>query len=139
MIYFGILRIKLNFSFPLFHFPVHLCEKKACYFSCNKARGGTKYRRVYFCFFFYGFSLVKNLRDVNNYRYTKAAACCLRPYAFNTQVGITDWSEDSSTEVRKDILFKRSKCFSRYVFRFYCPVDFNDVVLSNSRAILQWR
>ena len=33
----------------------------------------------------------------------------------------------SSTEVRKDILFKRSKCFSRYVFRFYCPVDFNDV------------
>ena len=90
-------------------------------------------------FFFYGFSLVKNLRDANNYRYTKAAACCLRPYAFNTQVGITDWSEDSSTEVRKDILFKRSKCFSRYVFRFYCPVDFNDVVLSNSRAILQWR
>ena len=89
--------------------------------------------------FFYGFSLVKNLRDANNYRYTKAAACCLRPYAFNTQVGITDWSEDSSTEVRKDILFKRSKCFSRYVFRFYCPVDFNDVVLSNSRAILQWR
>ena len=45
-------------------------------------------------FFFNGFSLVKNLRDANNYRYTKAAACCLRPYAFNTQVGITEWSED---------------------------------------------
>ena len=44
--------------------------------------------------FFYGFSLVKNLRDANNYRYTKAGACCLRPYAFNTQVGITEWSED---------------------------------------------
>ena len=28
MIFFGILRIKLNFSFPLFHFVVHLYEKK---------------------------------------------------------------------------------------------------------------
>ena len=28
MTFFGILRIKLNFSFPLFHFPVLLYEKK---------------------------------------------------------------------------------------------------------------
>ena len=47
-----------------------------------------------FFFFFYGFSLVKNLRDANNYRYTKAGAFCLQPYAFNTQVGITEWNED---------------------------------------------
>ena len=40
------------------------------------------------------FSLVKNLRDANNYQYTEAAACCLWPYPVNTEVGTTKWSED---------------------------------------------
>ena len=46
MIFFGILRIKLNFSFRLFHFSVF----KACYFSWSKAIGGRKYPRVNFYF-----------------------------------------------------------------------------------------
>ena len=55
-----------------------------------------RWKKISPCLFLFpcGFSLVRNLRDANNYRYTKAAACCLRPYAFNTQVGITEWSGD---------------------------------------------
>ena len=137
MIFFGILRIKLNFSFRLFHFSV----LKACYFSWSKAIGGRKYRRVYFYFLMAFHWSETSVTHNNNYRYTKAAACCLRPSAFNTQVGITEWSENFFHGSTKGHFIQTFKVLliSCYGFRSYCPVDFNDVVLSNSRAILQWR
>ena len=51
---------KLKFSFSLFHFPCAPLwknkykqrNKNSSYFSWNKARGGRKYRRVYYNFYF---------------------------------------------------------------------------------------
>ena len=63
MIFFGILRIKLNFSFPLSHFPVHLYEKKLVISPAAKPE--VEENIAVSVSVFYGFSLVKNLRDAN--------------------------------------------------------------------------
>ena len=70
MIFFGILRIKLNFSFPLFHFPVHLYEKKLVISPASKPEVEENID-VSISVFLWLFIGQKSERR-KNYRYTKA-------------------------------------------------------------------